>query len=67
MSFYEEIAKLRAARRLWANLVKDSFAPRNPRSLMLRAHSQTSGWSLTQQVMCFFIRDAVISNWGMRT
>eukprot|EP01134_Creolimax_fragrantissima_P000801 CFRG0801T1 len=49
MSFYMEIAKMRAARRLWAELVKERFSPKNPKSLMLRTHSQTSGWSLTEQ------------------
>ncbi|HFD16753.1 MAG TPA: methylmalonyl-CoA mutase, partial [Rhodospirillales bacterium] len=46
MNYYMEIAKLRAARMLWAKLVRP-FAPRDPRSLMLRTHCQTSGWSLT--------------------
>ncbi|KAJ2777457.1 hypothetical protein GGI15_004491 [Coemansia interrupta] len=49
MNFYMEIAKMRAARRLWATLVREKFAPNNPRSMMLRTHSQTSGWSLTEQ------------------
>ena len=49
-SVFQEIAKLRAARRLWATLVKEKFNPKNPKSLLLRAHSQTSGWSLTEQV-----------------
>lgn len=49
MNFYMEIAKMRAARRLWANLVKDKFNPKNPKSLLLRTHSQTSGVSLTEQ------------------
>lgn len=49
MNFYMEIAKMRAARRLWADLVKEKFKPENPKSLLLRAHSQTSGWSLTEQ------------------
>uniref|UniRef100_A0A0N5BE09 methylmalonyl-CoA mutase n=1 Tax=Strongyloides papillosus TaxID=174720 RepID=A0A0N5BE09_STREA len=49
MNFYMEIAKMRAARRLWATLVKERFNPKNPRSTMLRTHSQTSGWSLTAQ------------------
>lgn len=49
MNLFMEIAKLRAARRLWADLVKDKFQPKNPKSLLLRAHSQTSGWSLTEQ------------------
>jgi methylmalonyl-CoA mutase len=48
MNFYVEIAKLRAARMLWSKLMVDLGA-RNPRSLMLRAHCQTSGWSLTAQ------------------
>jgi len=49
MNFYMEIAKFRAARRLWANLIKDKFSPKNPKSCILRTHSQTSGWSLTEQ------------------
>ncbi|KAK4535022.1 hypothetical protein CDCA_CDCA03G1047 [Cyanidium caldarium] len=49
MPFYIEIAKLRAARQLWAQLVQEQFAPRNPRSLLLRTHCQTSGYSLTEQ------------------
>lgn len=44
-----EIAKLRAARRLWAQLVKEKFDPKSEKSLMLRTHCQTSGWSLTEQ------------------
>jgi methylmalonyl-CoA mutase N-terminal domain/subunit len=47
--FLEEIAKLRAARRLWATLMRDRFGPREPRSLMLRTHAQTAGCSLTAQ------------------
>ncbi|KAK6742986.1 hypothetical protein RB195_010326 [Necator americanus] len=49
MNFYMEIAKMRAARRLWANLIKERFQPKSSKSLMLRTHSQTSGWSLTEQ------------------
>ncbi|SHJ97193.1 heterodimeric methylmalonyl-CoA mutase large subunit precursor [Pseudonocardia thermophila] len=48
MNFFMEVAKLRAARLLWAKLVKE-FDPKNPKSLSLRTHSQTSGWSLTAQ------------------
>ncbi|MGK5626951.1 methylmalonyl-CoA mutase [Streptomyces sp. URMC 123] len=48
MNFFMEIAKLRAARLLWAKLVKQ-FDPKNAKSLSLRTHSQTSGWSLTAQ------------------
>lgn len=48
MNFYMEIAKLRAARLLWAKIV-DEFKPGNIKSKMLRTHSQTSGWSLTEQ------------------
>jgi len=48
MNFFMEMAKMRAARLLWAKLVK-AFDPQNPKSMTLRAHSQTSGWSLQQQ------------------
>jgi methylmalonyl-CoA mutase len=48
MNFFMEVAKLRAARLLWARLVS-RFGPENPKSLSLRAHCQTSGWSLTAQ------------------
>jgi methylmalonyl-CoA mutase len=47
MDFFMEIAKLRAARLLWANLMEEKFSPSDPRSLMLRTHCQTSGVSLT--------------------
>ena len=47
--FLEEVAKLRAARRLWAHLMKERFGAHNPRSMMLRAHAQTAGASLTAQ------------------
>lgn len=46
---------MRAARRLWANLLKEKFQPENPKSLLLRAHSQTSGWSLTEQVKISYV------------
>ncbi len=49
MNFFMEVAKLRAARLLWANLMREHFSPSNPRSLMLRTHCQTSGVSLTSQ------------------
>src|SRR6266436_2375739 len=49
MNFFMEVAKLRAARLLWATLVRKHFAPKQPASLMLRTHCQTSGASLTQQ------------------
>ena len=48
MNFFMEVAKMRAARMLWAKIVKQ-FNPKNPKSLALRTHSQTSGWSLTEQ------------------
>lgn len=47
-NYFMEIAKMRAARCLWAKLVQQ-FDPKNPKSLALRTHSQTSGWSLTEQ------------------
>jgi methylmalonyl-CoA mutase len=49
MNFYMEVAKLRAARLLWATLMKRHFAPKRRESLMLRTHCQTSGASLTEQ------------------
>ncbi|HEY5288815.1 MAG TPA: methylmalonyl-CoA mutase [Caulobacteraceae bacterium] len=49
MNFYMEVAKQRAARLLWAGLMRSRFAPADPRSLSLRAHTQTSGWSLAAQ------------------
>jgi len=49
MNFYMEVAKLRAARLLWATLMKKHFAPKQAHSLMLRTHCQTSGASLTEQ------------------
>ena len=49
MNFFTEVAKLRAARLLWSELIARSFAPTDPRSLALRTHCQTSGWSLTAQ------------------
>ena len=49
MNFFMEVAKLRAARLLWAKLVRQHFDPKDDRSLSLRTHSQTSGWSLTAQ------------------
>lgn len=48
MNHFMEIAKMRAARMLWAKIV-NQFNPQNPKSLALRTHSQTSGWSLTEQ------------------
>ena len=48
MNHFMEIAKMRAARMIWAKLVKQ-FNPKNAKSLSLRTHSQTSGWSLTEQ------------------
>jgi methylmalonyl-CoA mutase N-terminal domain/subunit len=47
--FFEEIAKFRAARRIWAKLMKDRFKAKDPRSQMLRFHSQTAGSTLTAQ------------------
>jgi len=48
MDHFKEIAKMRAARMLWAKIVKQ-FHPKDEKSLVLRTHSQTSGWSLTEQ------------------
>jgi len=49
MNFFMEIAKLRAARILWATLMEEKFSPKNSGSLVLRTHCQTSGVSLTSQ------------------
>ncbi len=49
MNFFMEVAKLRAARLIWAKLMQENFQPKNAKSLSLRTHSQTSGWSLTAQ------------------
>ncbi|MAY27797.1 MAG: methylmalonyl-CoA mutase [Aurantimonas sp.] len=60
MNAFMEIAKLRAARLIWAALMKENFAPQDPRSLSLRTHCQTSGWSLTaQDVMNNVVRTCV--------
>src|SRR5262249_7298714 len=47
--FLEEIAKFRAARRIWAKIMRDRFQAKNPKSWMLRFHAQTAGSSLTAQ------------------
>jgi len=47
--FFEEIAKLRAARRMWAHIMRDRFGAKTPRAWMLRAHAQTAGVSLVAQ------------------
>ena len=49
MNFFMEVAKLRAARQLWASCLKDKFGVTDPKALMLRTHCQTSGVSLTEQ------------------
>ncbi len=48
-NLFEEVAKFRAARRLWAKIMKDRFEAKNPRSMMLRFHTQTAGCTLTAQ------------------
>ncbi len=48
-NFLEEVAKFRAARRMWARIMRDRFHARNPRSMMLRFHTQTAGSTLTAQ------------------
>ncbi|MGZ4430556.1 MAG: acyl-CoA mutase large subunit family protein [Gaiellales bacterium] len=49
MNFFEEVAKYRALRRLWASVMRDRFGARDPRSMMLRTHTQTAGSTLTLQ------------------
>ncbi len=56
-NFFEEVAKLRAARRMWARIMKERFGAKDPRSMMLRFHSQTAGSTLTaQQVEANIVR-----------
>jgi len=58
--FFEEIAKLRAARRIWARKMKEKYGAKNPKSWMLRTHAQTAGVSLTaQQPMNNIVRVAL--------
>lgn len=60
MNFFEEIAKFRAARRIWSTVLKGRYHARNPRSLLMRFHTQTSGASLTwQQPLNNIVRTAV--------
>lgn len=49
LNFFEEIAKFRAARRIWAHLMKEKFDAKNPKSMMMRFHAQTGGSTLTAQ------------------
>ncbi|MBU6152724.1 MAG: methylmalonyl-CoA mutase family protein [Bdellovibrionales bacterium] len=58
--FFEEIAKFRAARRIWARMMKDRYGAKSPKSWMLRTHAQTAGVSLTaQQPMNNVVRVAI--------
>jgi methylmalonyl-CoA mutase N-terminal domain/subunit len=60
MDFFEEVAKFRAARRIWASVLKEKYHAKNPRSLLMRFHTQTSGVSLTwQQPLNNIVRTAV--------
>ena len=49
LDFFEEVAKYRAARRLWSKIMKERFGAKNPRSMMIRFHTQTAGCTLTAQ------------------
>ncbi|WP_347490974.1 acyl-CoA mutase large subunit family protein [Desulfoscipio sp. XC116] len=49
LNFFEEVTKFRAARRLWAKIMKERFGAKNPKSMMLRFHTQTAGCTLTAQ------------------
>jgi methylmalonyl-CoA mutase, N-terminal domain len=49
LDFFEEVAKFRAARRLWAKIMKERFGAKDPRSMMVRFHTQTAGCTLTAQ------------------
>ena len=60
MDFFEEVAKFRAARRMWARIMRDRFAAQDPRSMMLRFHTQTGGVTLTaQQPLVNVVRTAL--------
>jgi len=60
MDFFEEVAKFRAARRIWATVLKEKYKAKNPRSLLMRFHTQTSGVSLTwQQPLNNIVRTAI--------
>jgi len=60
MDFFEEVAKFRAARRIWSNVLKERYGAKNARSLLMRFHTQTSGVSLTwQQPLNNIVRTAV--------
>src|ERR687885_307630 len=60
IDFFEEIAKLRAARRIWAREMRETYGARNPRSWLMRTHVQTAGVSLTaQQPLNNIVRTAV--------
>ena len=59
IDFFEEIAKYRAARRIWAREMRDTYGAKDPRSLLMRCHSQTAGVSLTaQQPLVNIVRTA---------
>ena len=59
-NFLEEVAKFRAARRMWAHIMRDHFKAKNPKSQMLRFHTQTAGSTLTaQQPECNIVRTAL--------
>jgi methylmalonyl-CoA mutase N-terminal domain/subunit len=60
MDFFEEIAKFRAARRIWSKVLKEKYRAKSPRSMLMRFHTQTSGVSLTwQQPMNNIVRTAI--------
>src|SRR5687767_11828951 len=60
IDFFEEIAKYRAARRIWARELRDTFGAKNPKSLLMRTHTQTAGVSLTaQQPLVNIVRTAI--------
>src|SRR2546430_7405198 len=60
IDFFEEVAKYRAARRIWARELRDTYGARDPRSLQMRFHSQTAGVSLTaQQPLNNVVRTAI--------
>jgi methylmalonyl-CoA mutase, N-terminal domain len=63
LDFLEEISKYRAARRLWANIMKERFGAKDPRSMMIRFHTQTAGCTLTAQQP----KNNIVRSWGVRS
>ena len=69
MSFYTDIAKMKEKKRIWEKLMKEQYQPQNSKSLLLRAHCQTSGYSLMEcqlssNVVCTSVEALATAMWG---